>query len=484
MIVRDEERFLSEALESVRGVVDEICIVDTGSRDTTLEIARGAGARVREIVWEDDFSAARNAALEMATRRWIFVLDADERLAPKSRETLTALREQPAHLTGLWVRCFNFAKDYKGSGAMSNALIRVFPNHERIRYRNRIHEIAALDGSEDGVPALRSKIDIIHLGYSDDVMRARRKGDRNMEIAEAALRADSENPYNWYNYATSAMLLGRTAGAVGALEKMRELSRLKTMAREDRKVQAFVPNGLSLLAGMYLKQGRSSEAEQLAREVLTFAPTLADAHFMLGKALAAQRRFPEARDAFVAAIEDGKDVARHAVVDNEVPLWKAPVELGAIFMKEGAHELALRWFEFALQARPRVQLARLNHARALEALGRWDEARAGFAAVWDDERDNLAANEYVNCLLRHSEDAAALAFIDEAAPQLPPESQVVFYGSGAAIASRAGLPGVERYLELAQGVQGVADLRPRLEALLSRLSADGALALLAAKGPA
>src|SRR5579863_4249358 len=82
MIVRDEERFLGGALESVRGVVDELCIVDTGSKDKTIEIARDAGARVSEIAWEENFSKARNAALAMATRRWILVLDADERLSP------------------------------------------------------------------------------------------------------------------------------------------------------------------------------------------------------------------------------------------------------------------------------------------------------------------------------------------------------------------------------------------------------------------
>ncbi len=68
---------------------------------------------------------------------------------------------------------------------MSNALVRVFPNDERIRYRNSIHEFAALDGNETGMPAIVSPIEIIHLGYRDDVMLERKKYERNMEIAEA-----------------------------------------------------------------------------------------------------------------------------------------------------------------------------------------------------------------------------------------------------------------------------------------------------------
>lgn len=481
MIVRDEERFLSEALESVLGVVDEICIVDTGSKDKTLEIARAAGAHIAEIPWENDFSKARNASLELATRRWIFVLDADERLAPKSRETLAALGSQPAHLTGLWVRCYNFAHDYKGTGAMSNALVRVFPNHERIRYRNRIHEIVALDGSTNGVPALRSDVAIIHLGYTSDVLQQRSKGERNLAMAEAVLRDEPDVPFNWYNYATSAMLLQRNDVAIGALEKMRELNEKQLKERGDGKVQAFVPNGINLLAGLYLAKGDAPRAEELAREILTFAPTLPDAHYQLGKALAAQRRFRESRDAFAAAIENGKDAGRHPLIDNEVPLWKAHSEIGATLMEEGGYELALAWFDFALKARPQVQPVRLNRAKALEALQRFDEARDAFAAVWKDDRDNLAANEYVNYLLRRSDNAAALAFIEEAAPQLPAESRLILYGSAAAITSRGGLPGTDRYLELAKAVEGVPDASAQLEALLLHLAAAGALERLTAQ---
>lgn len=483
MIVRDEERFLADALESVRGVVDEICVVDTGSRDRTIEIARTAGARVREIRWEDDFAKARNAALEMATLQWIFVLDADERLAPRSRDALAAIRTLPAHLTGVWVRCFNFAEDYKGTGAMSHALVRVFPNHERIRYRNRIHEIVALDGSEDGVPAVRSQIDIIHLGYTQEVMRERGKGERNLALTEAVLRAAPDDPFNWYNYAASAILAGRHSGARAALEKMRELSRLRAAQRDDGGVQAFVPNGLSMLVNLYLTEGEAQRAEDLAREMVQIAPTLPDAHFLLGKALAAQRRFRDARDAFATAIESGKDAGRHPLVDNEVPLWKAHSEIGATLVEEGGYELALAWFDLALKARPNVQPVRLNRAKTLERLGRHDEARSAFAAVWADDRDNLAANEYVNFLLRRGESAAALAFIEEAAPHLDPEPQLIFYGSAAAVAARSGISGTERYLALAGAVPGVDHPRERLEGLLRSLGADGALGLLAGNCP-
>ncbi|MBV8223248.1 MAG: glycosyltransferase, partial [Candidatus Eremiobacteraeota bacterium] len=374
MIVRDEERFLGEALESVHGIVDEICIVDTGSSDATLEIARRAGARTHEIAWEDDFSKARNVALSMASKRWILVLDADERLSPRSREMLAELGSQPAHLTGLWVRIYNFTADYKGSGAMSNALVRIFPNHQRIRYRNKIHEFVALDEAETGMPAILSPVEIIHFGYQADVMLERKKYERNLRLAEQALRTNSSDAFHWYNYGTSAMLAEDPSTAIVAFERMRDLNLATLRERGDGRVQAFIPNGLCLLARLYLDAPDGApRAESLTREVLTYAPTYGDAHFLLGKALVAQRRFVEAREAYVAAIDDGKFVHLHPSIDNEVPIWKAHSEIGATLMQEGGYELAIAWFDFALAARPKVQPVRLNRARAFERMGRFDE---------------------------------------------------------------------------------------------------------------
>ena len=100
MIVRDEERYLAGCLESVVDLVDEIVVVDTGSTDSTPDIARRFGARVFNFQWVDDFSAARNESLRHATGEWIFWLDADERLdAPNRRkfqQLLTKLENQNA----------------------------------------------------------------------------------------------------------------------------------------------------------------------------------------------------------------------------------------------------------------------------------------------------------------------------------------------------------------------------------------------------
>src|SRR5689334_18462845 len=91
VLVRDEEQYLPRCLESVKGVVGEIVVVDTGSRDKTAEVARSYGAHVITFDWQRDFAEAHNFALAKTTGRWVLRLDADEALAPAARGALARL---------------------------------------------------------------------------------------------------------------------------------------------------------------------------------------------------------------------------------------------------------------------------------------------------------------------------------------------------------------------------------------------------------
>ena len=88
MIVKNEGHNLHRCLQSVQGFVNQIIVVDTGSEDNTVEIARSYGAEVHFFEWCDDFAAARNHSLSFATGDWILVLDADEKLVIGDREVI------------------------------------------------------------------------------------------------------------------------------------------------------------------------------------------------------------------------------------------------------------------------------------------------------------------------------------------------------------------------------------------------------------
>ena len=93
MIVKKEEKNLGKCLDSLKGIVDEMIVVDTGSTDRTVEIAKEYGARVEHFEWVDDFSKARNYAFSLATCDYIYSADADEELDEENRQRFLQLKK-------------------------------------------------------------------------------------------------------------------------------------------------------------------------------------------------------------------------------------------------------------------------------------------------------------------------------------------------------------------------------------------------------
>ena len=456
MIVKNEERFLEGCLRSAAPIVDEVCIVDTGSTDATLEIAARFGAQVVHRPWRDDFAWARNEALALATKRWILVLDADEELDAQSREVLQSLRNVPADLTGLWVRCNNLSDDYKGTGVSSHALVRFFPNSPRIRYVSPVHEFITLDGKPTGLDARMSALSITHHGYLSEIVKDRKKSERNLALVKTATANAPEEPFNWYNLGTTSLLCGDVDGAIAAFERMR------IMVGETQR--GFIPNALAQLADLYTDTSQYERAIEAANESLRKAPHFANAHFSLGRALAKQGRFAEARVAFEAAIADAAHAARQFIVDDEVSTWKAHSEIGATYGNEGNDVAALEWFDRALQNRPLVIPVRMNRAKALERLGRYEEAGATFRKLADDEPGDAHSVDYINFLLRRDDFIAAYATIERVLEQVTARTQAALLVTAAKFASRAVIADSQQLLERAVAAHpGAADALEALE---------------------
>jgi len=478
MIVKDEERFLADCLRSVTGVVDEICIVDTGSTDGTLAIAREFGARIEQIAWSDDFSAARNAALALATRRWIFVLDADERLVPESRDALRAIGASPARGRGCWIACRNLADDFKGTGAMTNAIVRLFPNDPQIRYRNAIHEYITHDGAEAGLASDLAPIEIVHLGYLSEIVRERGKARRNLRMAEAAVERTPEDAFAHYNVGMSLLLDGRKDDAIVALERSRELTRLAP--------RAFRVNALVALADLYAKdRGDLALAQATIDDALAIGPNYSNAHFTHGRILTLRGDRAAAREAFGNAIRAGKHDHEQFVVDDEIAIWKAANEIGATLMAEERYREALPWFERAAQNRPRAVALLSNRAKCHEALGELDAAEALYAEAARCGEDEPSAIEWVNFCLRARPAAVAEAAIEAALPALGHAYRCTFLAAAAGVRLRAGdEPGAAAYIKRAlEATPTPQEGEAIVAALATRLGVPGLLRFLERRDP-
>jgi tetratricopeptide (TPR) repeat protein len=478
MIVRNEERFLRDALTSVEGVVDEICILDTGSTDGTVAIAEAFGARVNGVQWRDDFAWARNQALAMAKGAWIFVLDADERLAPDSRAELRALRNVKPDGVGRWLRCRNLNDAGRETVASTNAIIRIFPNHPTIKYRGTIHEYVARDGEDRSIGGSMTEIEILHYGYLPAILQERGKGDRNLRVSRAAFEAAPDDPAHVYNYAMSALLAGDRALARTQLESVMELTR--------GTPRGFRPMALATLGGIYLDDGRPQEALAVAEECIAMVASLPDGHFVHGRALAALGRFAEARTALGEAITVGSNKTfEHFVVDDEIATWKAHNEIGGTLVSEGRFAEAQQWLELGLRARPAERVLILNRAKCREAQGDLEDAMVGFRAVFEGYHDEPAAIEYVNFVFRHGSADIALAAVESSLPVLGEDYQRAFLVSAAAALLRAGrAPEAAGLLRRVLAVGGeAAKGRAVIKALAQQYGTPELNALLDGDGP-
>ena len=468
MIVKNEERFLEQCLRSVQGMVDEINIVDTGSTDRTVEIAQSFGAKLSRCEWRNDFAWARNKSLDMATKRWILQLDADEELLPESADALAQLRTAPAHLEGVWLRCINVTDRYRGGGNMSHAILRIFPNNPRIRFKGPIHEFPSIDGSPVSMTGVMSPVKIVHHGYLTDVVKDRDKYGRNLAIIEENVKKEPDEAFHWYNLGMTAHLGGDNERAAPALERMWELCRKHGM-------RAFTANGLQTLCDIYSEHlGQPEKGLPYALECIERSPRYANAHFSAGKAYFLMKRYDEARAMYEKAIEDGAYVDRQFVVDDEVPVWKAQCEIGSTYAEQGDHAKAAEWFEKGLANRPTIQPLRLNYANALEKSGREAEAENVFRSVYADFGDEQSIVSFINYLLRHRREREALDLIERHQGDVGAPAAVAMLLAAAVVTQKLEWGDGERYLRDAQRIAPDSpEVRNALEALeRTRTSTD------------
>lgn len=203
LIVRDEAPRLRRALDSLRPWTDRLVVIDTGSQDDTIAVAQAAGAEVSCLTWCDDFSAARNTALERAGADWHIVLDADEWLA-RGGETLATLRTLRPDFVG----AMRVDSDHGAAGHASVAsswISRILPGP--VRYAGRVHE-----QPQHRLPVRRLPLRVGHDGYAPPALD--RKAGRNAVLLQQALDDQPGDPYLWYQFGKDHDVYGRHAEAL------------------------------------------------------------------------------------------------------------------------------------------------------------------------------------------------------------------------------------------------------------------------------
>lgn len=198
MIVKNEETNIRQALSWGKDIVCEQIVVDTGSTDRTAELAREMGAKVYTFLWQEDFSAAKNFAIEQAKGNWIAFLDADEWFSDEDTQRLLLLLEQIHPQQDLDIIRTKWANLDSDRSIMSvSCQDRIFRNDPSLRYHYRIHEELFREGYKNlSFWDAQDQLTILHTGYAGAEKR-KQKGERNARMLEEELQKNPHDGMCW-----------------------------------------------------------------------------------------------------------------------------------------------------------------------------------------------------------------------------------------------------------------------------------------------
>ncbi len=331
LITKDEEHCLAACLASVKHLVGEIIVVDTGSADNTVQLAQLAGARVFHFIWTGNFSQARNFGLEQARGDWILVLDADEVLCPVEVEDFDQYLENKT-VEGYYLQLNNYIGD--GKQMTCDRVVRLFRNKPEYRFVGAIHEqvatsIIKINQGQGLVPA---PLVIDHYGYLAAVISKKNKFWRNTTIIAKELRNTPQDPFLFFALALEYYQKGQIDQGLPYLERALTLMTGCEGYFEDVLLNTAI--GL-----WHLKRWQA--LLDFAQKSLLMVPQHKDLLLLRGFANLALQRYPAAANDLENSIaDDGSSLLPH---DKILSLT------GDAYNLSGEYEKAATLYFLALQ---------------------------------------------------------------------------------------------------------------------------------------
>lgn len=388
LIAKNEERFLAQCLRSVKDLAWQIVVVDTGSTDRTKGIAREFGAEVHDFKWCDDFSAARNAALEHARGDWVLMLDADEELTEEGRQVL---RQEMLDKKVIAYRLpiVDVGKEDEGCSYVP----RLFRNAPGLFYVGRIHEqvFSSIEvrRREWGMENRLSKATLRHHGYTTEIVRERGKLARNLRLLELAVEEMPDEPNLLMNYGMELVRAGQTE--VGLTQYLAAFRILQSLPK-DQVVPELRESLLTQLCTQLIGAKKFDEIvtlldTPLAREHGGLPASL---HFARGLALMELGRYREAVEDFRACLAK-RDKPALTPINADIRKAGPHHCLAICLMNLRQHDAAGEAFQQALAADPQSRRVRLDFAVFLAERGLPVEALGQLHAIVTGDANDLMA---------------------------------------------------------------------------------------------
>jgi glycosyltransferase involved in cell wall biosynthesis len=303
MIVKDEEDCIGRCLASVKDMVDEIIIVDTGSTDRTKEICHTFGAQVHDFVWNNSFAEARNDSLQRATGDWILWLDADEEVDPTDRHRLRDILDQDTHDVMLIHLINYYGEEVDPTKVFNMGQNRLFRNHKGFKFQNNIHEVLniydMLATTEQQERLGSIPIKVYHYGYLSPITTKKNKLKRNIDILKKELEKADFSPWVLYYLASEYYGAQQYEDAFEYINKA---------------ILAFMLEGHTPPAMIYklkytvlIQTGNIEGAWPSIEAAIKMYPTYVDLHYCKGVILYLKKMYPEALEALKECVNLGEE---------------------------------------------------------------------------------------------------------------------------------------------------------------------------------
>lgn len=430
MIAKNEEKNIGRCLQSVVGVVDEMIVVDTGSCDKTCQIAQTYGAKIQSFIWNDNFSDARNASLELAAGEWILFLDADEELTKESGAVVRRAIENQ-DMEGYFSKIINFAGNDSCPETSSDLVFRLFRNKPEYRFRNAIHEQICDVISENNGQAryqLLENLVIVHYGYLDSQIKDKDKKRRNLILLEKELSQRPGDPLVRFHYAVELYRMGETFAAAKEFSKV----------AESVNPQSVI-YGAKLMRYITLAQyGAGNPAAALAavQQGVALFPDYADLYYFGGVVHYELRDYGMAYDCFQKALQAPPQPIQYASFYG-VQGCRSYYYLGQIAERFCNEEEALRYYIASIRDDSNFTAAIDNMVRILQPRTDPDYAKYAIGRICDFSLPQ-AKLLIGNLLFKHSAYAAALEYFEEVSSEFS-TSQLTLYKAICLIQQRRSL---------------------------------------------
>ena len=358
MIVRDEEEYLAACLHSVEAVVAEMVIVDTGSADRTMDVARQFGARCYSVPWGHDFAAVRNISLRHATGDYILVLDADEVLTARGCEALQKCLIDFPDADAFFVHILN-QTDGDGMREVEESLnVRFFRNNPQYHFSGALHEQIAesiLHADPRGT-IFDSAIELLHHGYLKNVVAGKGKKERNLEIAMREAQDHPGDGFRAFNLGMEYVRLEQFHNAIEVFQDVRKWSAPDAL---------WVSRFYKIYASTLMRCGEWEQAGTILEDGLNLFPDYTDLHYLKGVCLFQKREWPLALQCFAKCIAMGDPPIPPYTVEKGISTYRPYFAMGQAFQSLGKIAEAAVSYRQAFELNPSFQQSYLRFSNLL-----------------------------------------------------------------------------------------------------------------------